>query len=124
MRLTNYQIYEFANAYSRLFKDAGDIYIPAKANFFLQRNIKALAEAAQEIDKARMDIAAHYGTLNEETQVFSIGPENMPQASKEISDLFNIEQEIDIKKISIDDLADVQFTFAQMQLIMIFIQED
>ena len=123
MKLTNYQIYNFANSYSELFKDAGNIYIPAKANFFLQKNVQVLAAAASDIDKAKVDIIKHYGVEDPSTGNITVPNENLEVASAEVNDLFNLEQDIDIKMISIDDLANVEFTQAQMQLIMLFIQE-
>ena len=123
MKLTNYQIYSFANSYSELFEDAGNIYIPAKANFFLQKNVQALAAAASDIEKAKVDIIKHYGVKDPNTGNITVPDENIEVASAEVNDLFNIEQDIDIKMISINDLANAEFTQAQMQLIMLFIQE-
>jgi predicted DNA binding protein len=83
-----------------------------------------LAEAAQEIEKSRLKIAQHYGTLNEETQAYDIAPDKMSDASKELTDLFNIEQDLNIKTFAIEALGETQFTPAQMQAIMFMIEED
>jgi hypothetical protein len=123
MKLTNHEIYNFANAYSELFKDSGDIYIPAKANFFLQKNVQVISTAAQEVEKSRLDIIRHYGEEEAETGNIVVPKEKLEEASKELTDLYALEQELDIKFISIDDLANVEFTQSQMQLIMLFIQE-
>jgi hypothetical protein len=123
MKLTNHEIYNFANAYAELFKDSGDIYIPAKANFFLQKNVQVISTAAQEVEKLRLDIIRHYGEEEAETGNIVVPKEKLEEASKELTDLYALEQELDIKFISIDDLANVEFTQSQMQLIMLFIQE-
>jgi predicted nucleic acid-binding Zn-ribbon protein len=77
---------------------------------------------AQDIEKARLEIAQHYGVLDEENQQYSIPNEKLAEASKELEDLFNLEQEVDIAKIKIDSLSDdLTMTTAQMEAIMFMI---
>lgn len=122
MKFNNQQIYQIANnVLSNL--DNLNIYIPAKANFFLQKNISTLAAAAQEIDKSRLEIAKHYGVLDEEGQQYKIPEDKLEEASKELEDLFSIEQELDIKTFSIEDLGSAEFTPAQMQAMMFMIKD-
>jgi hypothetical protein len=122
MKFKNNEIYQIANT---LVSNLGElnIYIPAKANFFLQKNIQTFAAAAQEIEKSRLEIAKHYGELDEEGQQYRIPEENMEAAAKELEDLFSIEQELDIKTFSIESLGSAEFTPAQMQT-MLFMIED
>ena len=103
MKFNNQQIYTLANNSLSELSNL-DIYIPAKANFFIQKNMTVLAAAAQEIEKSRLEIAKHYGVLNEEKQQYSIPEDKIEEASKELEDLFAIEQELDIKTFSIDAL--------------------
>lgn len=122
MKFNNQQIYQIANnVLSNL--DNLNIYIPAKANFFIQKNISALAAAAQEIEKSRLEIAKHYGVLDEEGQQYKIPEDKLEEASKELEDLFSIEQELDIKTFSIEDLGSAEFTPAQMQAMMFMIKD-
>lgn len=122
MKFNNQQIYQIANnAISNL--DNLNIYIPAKANFFIQKNISALAAAAQEIEKSRLEIAKHYGVLDEEGQQYKIPDDKLEEASKELNDLFSIEQELDIKTFSIEALGNAEFTPAQMQAMMFMIED-
>lgn len=122
MKFNNQQIYQIANnAISNL--DNLNIYIPAKANFFIQKNISALAAAAQEIEKSRLEIAKHYGVLDEEGQQYKIPEDKLEEASKELEDLFSIEQELDIKTFSIEALGNAEFTPAQMQAMMFMIED-
>lgn len=122
MKLTNYNIYQMANALTPIAKDE-KIYIPAKANFFIQKNINEIAAAAQNIEEARLSIAKHYGDLEESTGNYKIADDKMAAATKELQDLFNIEQELDIKKIKIDDLGNAEFTASQMNALMIMIDD-
>ena len=122
MKFNNQQIYQIANnVLSNL--DNLNIYIPAKANFFIQKNISTLAAAAQEIEKSRLEIAKHYGVLDEEGQQYKIPEEKLEEASKELNDLFSIEQELDIKTFSIEALGNAEFTPAQMQAMMFMIED-
>ena len=122
MKFNNQQIYQIANnVLSNL--DNLNIYIPAKANFFIQKNISILAAAAQEIEKSRLEIAKHYGILDEENQQYKIPEDKLEEASKELEDLFSIEQELDIKTFSIEALGNAEFTPAQMQAMMFMIED-
>ena len=121
MKFTNNKIYQIANNLSIL--NSIDTYIPAKANFFLQKNIQKMTAAAEDIEKSRMDIAKHYGTLDSDSQYYDIPKDKIPEVSKEMEDLFEIEQDIDIKLISIDAFGDTNFTPAQMQAIMFMIED-
>ena len=122
MKFNNSEIYQIANVLAKTF-DNLDIYIPAKANFFIQKNISTLAAAAQEIEKSRLEIAKHYGILDEEKQQYKIPEDKIEEASKELEDLFSIEQELDIKTFSIEALGNAEFTPAQMQTMMFMIED-
>ena len=122
MKLNNNIIYQYAQILNQAF-DNLDIYIPAKANFFIQKNRAVIAAAAQEVDKSRIDIIRHYGEPDESGEQIVIPQDKIEVASKELEDLFTIEQELDIKTFSIESLGDTQFTAAQMQAIMFMIED-
>ena len=122
MKFNNQQIYQIANNLLSNLDDLS-IYIPAKANFFIQKNISTLAAAAQQIEKSRLEIAKHYGVLDEEGQQYKIPEDKLEEASKELEDLFSIEQELDIKTFSIEALGNAEFTPAQMQAMMFMIED-
>lgn len=121
MKLTNLQIYQISESLSSLSESTQ--YIPAKANFFLQKNIQIIAAAAKEIEESRLKIAQHYGELDEENQQYKIPPEKIPEATKELEDLFAIEQDLDIKTLSIESFGSAEFTPAQMQAILFMIED-
>ena len=123
MKFNNSEIYQIANVLAKTF-DNLDIYIPAKANFFIQKNISTFAAAAQEIEKARLKVAQHYGVLNEEAGRYDIPTDKIQEAQAELDNLFAIEQDLPIKKLSIESFGDVGFTPAQMQAIMFMIDEE
>ena len=122
MKILNSTIYQLANALTSVF-DNSDIYIPVKANFFIQKNTGVIAAAAQEIERSRLEVAKKYGVLDEDGQKYTIPQENMQFVTQELNDLFSIEQDLDIKTFSIEALGDAELTTAQMQAIMIMIEE-
>lgn len=122
MKFSNYEIYTITNTLTNIFSDL-EIYIPAKANFFLQKNIASLSAATQEIEQARLNIAKQYGILDETNEQYKIPAEKIEDANNELNELFRIEQELDIKTFSISDLGNIELTPAQMQAIMFMIED-
>ena len=122
MKITNYKIVEQANILSAIFNN-NDLYIPVKANFLIQKNLKKFVEAAEEIEKARLEIGQHYGELNEKEQHYVIPEDKLTVAQQEVIDLLNIEQELDIQTFSIEALGNIDLTPKQMQAIMFMIEE-
>ena len=120
MKLTNNTIYTLA--ISQEFEDFKS-YIPAKANFAIQKNFSAIANAAKEIDKARIEVIKHYGVEDETDGKYTIPQENLEKANQELLELFELEQELDIRTFTIEDLGSAEFTPAQMQTIMFMIEE-
>ena len=100
--MTNLEIYTTASHLMEAFHDSEQKF-PVKMNFFLQKNKKTLLTLAQEIEEARMTIAQTYG-VNSGDGNFAIATENIAKAQEELDQLFNIEQDVNITKISFDDL--------------------
>lgn len=119
---TNNEIYNYATLLGDAFNDE-ELYLPIKVNFYLQKNITTLTELAKSVEESRMKIAQHYGELNEDGQGFQIPPENIEQASKELEDLFNLEQEVKIYPIKLDAFDNTQISTKQMQAILFMIEE-
>lgn len=122
MTLTNGEIYNFATNLVKAFNDNSQ-RLPAKIGFYLQKNKNLLVTLAQDIDNARTDIIKAYGAPSEEdSERFSIPQDKMPDAMKELEDLFSLEQEVQIHKINIDNFPDdLTLTTEQMESIMFMI---
>ena len=121
MLLTNNEIYTRAQKLSIAFND-GEQKLPIKVNFYLQKNKSTLIALAQDIDKSRMDILQTYGTLNEEGNAYDIPEDKIAEVSKELEDLFNLEQEVQIYKVNINSLSDdLTLTTTQMEALMFMI---
>ena len=121
MTMTNNEIYTYTRQLMDAFND-GEQKLPIKINFYLQKNKNTLLGLAQDIEKARLEIAQTYGTLDESGEQYQIPNEKLAEASKELEDLFNLEQDVAIHKISIDSLSDdLMLSAAQMEALMFMI---
>lgn len=121
MLMKNSEIYNYAQALVGAFRDNNQ-RLPVKINFYLQKNKKTLLDLSQDIEQSRMEIAQNYGTINEEGTAYNIPEENINIVNTEIQDLFNIEQEVPIYKVSIDSFSDdLTLTTAQMEAMMFMI---
>ena len=123
MKLTNNQIYSYNTQLSKNFCTCCDIMLPVKINFFLQKNIQVVMKAGQEIEEARINIAKTFGTLNEDGSAYNIAPEKMSIAQRELNDLFNLEQDLNIHMFKLDDFDNIELTCDQMSAIMFMIEE-
>lgn len=123
MKITNKEIYEKVAEITAAFSNETK-YIPIKLNFAIQKNLATFSALQQEIETARLKIAAEYGELDAENQRYIINKENEQKASQELNDLFNIEQEVNIRTCSLSQIEGIDLTLEQMQSIMFMIVED
>lgn len=118
---TNLEIFEMASQLKQI--DFKNNYIPVGINFYIQKNIKEIAAAAQVVETARAAIVSQYGT-SEDGSHFSFEGENMEKASKELNELQSIKQEIDIEIIPLSKLLNLEITTEQLQAILFMIEDD
>ena len=122
MKLTNQQIYEYANLLLS-FKDC-DIKIPVRINFYMQKNIKCIEQAAIEIDKMRISIGSQFGVPSPNADRYDIPKENIPVVNQELNDLFALEQDLNIHMFKLSDFDGIELTYQQMSAIMFMVEED
>ena len=121
MMMTNNEIYTHTRQLMEAFQD-GEQKLPIKINFYLQKNRTTLLALAQDIERSRLEIAQNFGVLDEAGEQYIIPNEKLAEASKELEDLFNLEQDVVIHKISIDSLSDdLILSAAQMEALMFMI---
>ena len=124
-KFSNAEIYSHSTALIKLFGNDNQNYFSAKINFIIQKNKNTLLDKAIEIEQARLEIIQKYGHLYEEdSNQFVIPPEKVEIVNQELADLLSIEQELNILTIKIDDLDKVEFTPAQMEVLMFMIEEE
>lgn len=119
--LTNDEIYFINKQLNKTFEDSQQ-YLPAKVNFYIQKNKKRIADLAQEIEIARAEIIKNFGEQKED-QKYYIPQDKIQEAQQELLDLLNIQQEIEVFTISLDDIENLHFTLPQMEALMFMIEE-
>lgn len=121
MIMTNNEIYTHTRQLMEAFSDS-EQKLPIKINFYLQKNKTTLLALAQDIERSRLEIAQSFGTLDDAGEQYIIPNDKLAEASKELEDLFNLEQDVVIHKISIDSLNDdLMLSAAQMEALMFMI---
>jgi hypothetical protein len=122
MKLTNNEIYSYAIALNEAFA-GGEQKLPVKINFYLQKNKKTLMALGQDIEESRMNIVRSFGEASEDGESYKIPADKINAAQKEVMDLLELEQEVEIYKINIDNLPeDLSLTTAQMEAIMFMVE--
>ena len=120
-KLTNNEVYSINEQFNKIFENSQQ-YLPAKVNFYIQKNKKKIAELAQEIEIARAEIIKNFGEQKED-QKYYIPQDKIQEAQQELLDLLNIQQEIEVFTISLDDIENLHFTRPQMEALMFMIEE-
>lgn len=125
-QFSNKEILTYATSLKKVFLDSDkDIELPIKANFYLQKNMKTLMDAAQEIDDARLNIGKKYGVLDSSTETYSITePDKLEQARQDLNNLLSLDQIIEIYPIFLSDLKNTKLTTTQMNAMFFMIEED
>ena len=124
MKLTNLQIYNYANTLLEEFGAGCDITLPVKINFFLQKNIQTLTTLGKEVENARLAIVQQYGELNEEGTAYIIPADKIEAASNELNDLLSLEQDVLIRTFKIESFDNVDLTYKQMNALMFMIDDE
>lgn len=97
--------------------------LPAKVSYNILRNARKIEQELVPFEKARIDLVRKYGK-DEEGKVI-VTDESLPTFYDEIGELLEQEIEIDIRPIKIDDLSDLKFSAADLQLIdFMIVKED
>lgn len=121
MKLTNKQIYDYAILMNEAFKDDTQ-RLPVKINFYLQKNKKILMNLAKDIEESRLEIVNTFGEPIEDGSQYLIPKEKAEEAQKELNDLFNLEQDVDIVILDINVFGDdISLTMSQMEAILFMI---
>lgn len=119
--LTNEEIYLTDQKLNKSFEQSNQ-YLPARINFYIQKNKKIIADLASVIEESRNAIILEFGSPDGEGKV-TISQDKIPEANKEIHDLFSIQQEVNIDLISLESIEDYSFTMDQMEALMFMIEE-
>lgn len=123
MLYTNEELYLILKNLNEQIFSQTDLIFPVKINFYIQKNKNLLIPLVQEIEDTRIKIVSANGTLNKETNQYSIDPDKMPIVIDELNKLFAIQQEVNFYQCELKDLGDVPLTMQQMNALMFMIKE-
>lgn len=118
--LKNRDIFTIGNAFEGAFQD-NNRYLPAKISFKIERNKKNILDRMGEIEDARIKIIREFG--EEKDGQIQIPSNKIEEVNKEISELFDIEQEMNILKVAYEDIENLEFTSAEMSALLFMIED-
>lgn len=132
MKLTNQKIYELAILINKAQEgnnpenDFIDFNLPININFYIQQNFELILNAAVLIEKSRNFIIQKYKDSNNEnnSDKILIKKEYILEAQKELQDLMNIEQDLNIKTIKLSQFDNINILSSQLRMIMFMIEDD
>ena len=118
--LTNREIFTIGNAFEGAFQN-DERYFPAKINFKIEKNRKNILDKMNEIEESRIKTIREFG--EEKDGQIQIPNEKVEKVNKEIAELFDIEQEMNIFMISFEDIENLEFTSAEMSALLFMIED-
>lgn len=118
--LTNREIFTIGNAFEGAFQN-DERYLPAKINFKIEKNRKNILDKMNEIEESRIKTIRKFG--EEKDGQIQIPNEKVEKVNKEIAELFDIEQEMNIFMISFEDIENLEFTSAEMSALLFMIED-
>ena len=122
MNLTNNEIYMYYNNLEHSFVNETR-QMPAKIYFYILKNQKILEKLVQEIEQGKMYIIDKYHIQFSGDGQLLASPEDEQNANKELQELSNIEQNVDIYMLKLQDIEEFEFTPQQMEALMFMIEE-
>lgn len=120
--MKNKQIYEYGKNLAIF--DNFNLSMPVRISFYLQKNISLIKQANTDIEMARMNIGKTFGTINNNGTGYNIPPEKIPDANKELEDLFNLEQDLNLHMFKLDDFDGIDLSYQELSAIMFMIEEE
>jgi hypothetical protein len=127
MKMTNQEIINFANMM------LGDKHLPVKFAFAIHKNAKTIEPALKAYNETRKGLIEQYAKKDDEGKPIieddKYTVENVEQFNADMNDLLTEETEVEIHKVSVDELAkldDPRFdalTVSEMTILNFMIEE-
>ena len=122
--ITNKQIWKYSNLLNEAFSEGKNAIFPIKLAYIIEFNKSVLYQKYELIERSRMAVGKKYGVLDENNEGYKISSENLEKAEKELEQLFEIEQMVDIMKIPLKDLENCDISLKQMEALLFMIEEE
>ena len=106
----------------------GELSLPASVAWKRRLNMKKLIEAKAIIDEALREIDVKYADEEHSEKMddgsYKVKPEYFEEFVNAKDEILLQDTDIDVKKVSIDDLGDINLTDAQMDTLAFMIAEE
>lgn len=92
-----------------------------KTSFIFARNIQILAPLVNVIQEKQMEIYKKYGNETERN-TYKVPDEMIPTVEKELNELLNIEIDVDLVKLKLEDIGEIQIPLNVLKKIIYMIE--
>lgn len=122
MIINNSLIYEYGQKLTVFYNC--NIKMPVRINFYLQKNIQLIQQAATEVEQMRLSIGAEFGVPTADGTGYNIPDDKITEVNLELQDLYSLQQDIPIHMFKLSDFDGIELTYQQMSAIMFMVEED
>lgn len=122
MLLKNSQILASESALSKLLNTP----LPAKQAYNIKKTMKSIQEKLKDVLETRNEIIKKYGIEKEDGSV-EIPAEDVEAKKKfieEYQQIINLEEDVDVRQLSIDELENIELTANEIETIDFLISEE
>ena len=124
--MKNIEIVTIVNAYTEQKADGRGMKLPAKTAWTRRVNMDRLFRAKGIIDEALKEISDRYADDEHSTETDGkrvVKPEYIPQYAKEQSEILLQDTDVDIRKVTVEDLGDIELTDADMDTLAFMLDD-
>lgn len=124
IKMTNNQIYNYTLLLQKYFNEDKKELLPIQVNYAIQKNLEILMSNSKIIENLRNSIGKKYGVYQEEERAYLIPLEKREEAQNEIDKILEMEELLDIKFITLQDLSGLELSNGQMRALLFMIKEE
>lgn len=121
MTITNNEVYSLFSSLYEIRQQ--NIKFSAKTSFVLMKDLQALEPFYKIILEQREAVIKKYGEPSNEEGYYKVSPERQADANKELYELGVIVNEIDLNKISINELDKAELTITQIETLSAILED-
>lgn len=98
--------------------------LPVKTAWKISRALPKLEFELSKFDEAKAKLGKEHGTLSEDGKMFTFdNPEKIGLVQKELDGILHCEVDVEMPKLKLDDLGDIEMTAGQMAALSFMLEE-
>lgn len=115
MQLKNKQIVDAQPALDKMLNTA----LPAKQSYHIKKTLESVKKQATFLNEQRSELIKKYGKENKAGtyEIFGTDNEALKKFHSEFSSLLDLEEEIDVRQLTLDELDRVELTANELESI-------